>query len=272
MPVSLDEIVSAVRARVAEATKNTDLKALERDAANHTPRGFAKALRTAAAAGPAVIAELKKASPSRGMIRASFHAAGLASELFESGASALSVLTEEQFFQGSLDYLREASAAMPLPCLRKDFIVDEFQILEARANHADAILLIIAALTLEQLGHLGAQARSLGLDVLCEIHDERELTIALDNGFEILGVNSRDLRTFTVDLNAALRLGTKLPERVLRVAESGIHSANDLLTLQAAGYQAFLIGESLMAADRPGQELANLLRETKRAARKVVVH
>jgi len=272
MPVSLDQIVSAVRAHVAEARKNTDLKLLEQDAAEHTPRGFAKALREAAAAGPAVIAELKKASPSRGVIRASFHPAGLASELFENGAAALSVLTEEQFFQGSLDHLREASQAVPLPCLRKDFIIDEFQILEARANHADAILLIATALKPQELRQLGTQAQKLGLDVLCEVHDERELGIVLDAGFEIVGVNSRDLRTFAVDLNAALRLGTKLPERVLRVAESGIHSANDLLTLQAAGYQAFLIGESLMAADHPGQELSNLLRETKRAARKVVVH
>ncbi|HMK30265.1 MAG TPA: hypothetical protein VK473_11315, partial [Terriglobales bacterium] len=119
---------------------------------------------------------------------------------------------------------------------------------------------------------LGTHARSLGLDVLCEVHDERELALALDAGFEMLGVNSRDLRTFAVDLNAALRLGTKIPPQMLRIAESGIHSAKDLLTLQAAGYQAFLIGESLMGADHPGQELASLLRETRRATRNVVVH
>ena len=209
----------------------------------------------------AVIAELKKASPSKGLIRADFRATELAKELERAGASALSVLTDEEFFQGSLENLQRASAATNLPCLRKDFIVDEIQILEARANCADAILLIVAALEQQELEKLAHNAEALGLDVLCEVHDEEELRRALDAGCDLLGVNSRDLKTFQVDLATAFRVAEKIPTRCLRVAESGIHSGADVARLRAAGYDAFLVGESLMKAENPGSALEVLLRE-----------
>jgi indole-3-glycerol phosphate synthase len=207
----------------------------------------------------AVIAELKKASPSKGLIRAEFRAAELAGELESSGATALSVLTDEEFFQGSLNNLREASAAVSIPCLRKDFIVDAFQLLEARANSADAVLLIVAALSEHELHSLLATAREHGLDVLCEVHDANELQRAVDAECDLIGVNTRDLRTFTVDLNTAFRLANRFPENVVRVAESGIHSAEDVTKLRAAGYDAFLVGESLMRAEHPGEALQGLL-------------
>jgi indole-3-glycerol phosphate synthase len=206
-----------------------------------------------------VIAELKKASPSKGLIREKFHAAELAKELEGAGAAALSVLTDEEFFQGSLENLRKTSAAVSIPCLRKDFIVDEFQILEARANSADAVLLIVAALSPEELVRLGRSARSHGLDVLCEVHDGDELKHALDEGFDLIGVNTRDLKTFKVDLLTAFDLALKIPGNVVRVAESGIRSSEDVARLRAAGYDALLVGESLMRADRPGDALRELI-------------
>jgi indole-3-glycerol phosphate synthase len=212
----------------------------------------------------AVIAELKKASPSKGLIRAEFHPVELARELEMAGAVALSVLTDEEFFQGSLGNLCAASAAVKIPCLRKDFIVDEFQILEARANSADAILLIVAALTEQALVALARSARAQGLDVLCEVHDEDELQRALDAGCDLIGVNSRDLRTFQVDLDTAVRMAEKFPANVVRVAESGIHSSQDVARLREAGYHAFLVGESLMRAERPGEALRELMRVPSR--------
>jgi indole-3-glycerol phosphate synthase len=206
-----------------------------------------------------VIAELKKASPSKGLIRASFDPKQLARELEATGATALSVLTDEEFFQGSLGNLRMASATVSIPCLRKDFIVDEFQLLEARANSADAVLLIVAALNAAELVALARGARSRGLDVLCEVHDGEELQRALDAGCDLIGVNSRDLRTFQVDLQTALELAWRIPAGVVRVAESGIHSADDVARLRAAGYDAFLVGESLMRAASPGEALRELM-------------
>jgi len=211
-----------------------------------------------------VIAELKKASPSKGVIRADFRPAELARELEQAGAAALSVLTDEEFFQGSLDYLRQASSSCSLPCLRKDFIVDEFQIVEARANRADAILLIVAALDHKELVALAGTARAQGLDVLCEAHDDAELERALDAGCDLIGINSRNLRTFEVNLETALRLAEKIPAGCVRVAESGIHSGADLARLRSAGYEAFLIGESLMKAEHPGQALAQLMESSGR--------
>lgn len=259
MPTTLDQILAATRIRVAAAKQSTPITALEKRAKEHTPRGFERALRSAAQQGVAVIAELKKASPSRGLIRGSFHPAGLALELVKNGATALSVLTEEEHFKGSLDYLVEASAAVHVPLLRKDFIVDEYQLSEARANCADAVLLIVAALNEVELRGLRKQAMALGLDVLCEVHDEYELETALDAGCEIIGVNNRNLRTLEVDLNTSFNLAAKIPADKLRVAESGIATSGDITKLRAAGYQAFLIGESLMNSDRPGQTLAELL-------------
>jgi indole-3-glycerol phosphate synthase len=247
-----------------------DWHELEKRAERHVPRGFRRALENAhppaKSAGRVgqperirVIAELKKASPSKGLIRAEFDAVELATELEAAGAAALSVLTDEEFFQGSLENLRRASAAVAIPCLRKDFIVDEFQLLEARANSADAVLLIVAALSPDALKKLASAARTCQLDVLCEVHDAEELLRALDAGCDLIGVNTRDLRTFKVDLSIAFDLAEKFPADVVRVAESGIHSAEDVARLRAAGYDAFLVGESLMRAASPGQALRELL-------------
>ena len=263
MPTSLDSIVAAARQRVSDTRRGADLGALGREAANHTPRGFLNRLRQVSKDGIAIIAELKKASPSKGLIRPDFHPAALARELEQAGAAALSVLTDEQFFQGSLNDLRAASSATSLPCLRKDFIVDEFQIVEARANRADAVLLIAAALHQKELRSLAKCAQSYHLDVLCEAHDAQELQRAVDAGCQLIGINSRDLRTFEVTLDTALRLAKKVPDGCLAVAESGIHSGADLARLRAAGYEAFLIGESLMKMGRPGDALINMLQQAE---------
>jgi indole-3-glycerol phosphate synthase len=266
MPATLDSILAATRQRLSERRRGISLRALEQSARHHVPRGFRNSLQLAAQHGAAVIAELKKASPSKGLIRADFHPAALARELQQAGAAALSVLTDEPHFQGSLDYLRLASEAASLPCLRKDFIVDEFQILEARANCADAILLIVAALSQKELVSLAQSARTQGLDVLCEAHDEQELDRALDAGCDLIGINSRDLRTFEVKLETAQQLAEKIPHRCLAVAESGIHTGADIANLKAAGYKAFLVGESLMKASHPGEALKQLLEDSSREA------
>ena len=263
MPASLDEILTAARQRVSTARRNANLAALERAAAGHTPRGFERRLRDVSEHGIAVIAELKKASPSKGVIRADFNPVSLARELEQAGAGALSVLTDGQFFQGSLDYLCGASAATSLPCLRKDFIVDEFQVVEARANRADAILLIVAALPQKELESLARCARSYQLDVLCEAHDERELESALDTGCSLIGINNRDLRTFQVSLDTAFRLAERIPDNCVAVAESGISTGADLARLRSAGYDAFLIGESLMRIGKPGKALVELLQQAE---------
>jgi indole-3-glycerol phosphate synthase len=263
MPASLDQIVAATRRKVSQARRSADLRELEGHAERHIPRGFRQALEQRSRTGPAVLAELKKASPSRGLIRADFDPASLAAELEAAGAAALSVLTDTEFFQGSLRNLQQASSATKLPCLRKDFIVDEFQLLEARANHADAILLIVAALSPAELETLAKKAKGYSLDVLCEVHDEKELERALGVGFDLIGVNSRDLRTFTVDLQSAFRLAGMMPKNVLSIAESGIQSGKDIARLRAAGYQAFLIGESLMKAPSPGNALRTLIAQAE---------
>ncbi len=259
MPASLDQIIAATRLRVRRARAAAHLGQLQRQAEAHVPRGFRRAL--ARQDGIAVIAELKKASPSRGLIRADFDPMALARELEAAGATALSVLTDEEFFQGSLENLRRASSSVRLPCLRKDFIFDDFQLLEARANCADAVLLIVAALSQPELVALSRGAAKHGLDVLCEVHDAEELRRALDAGCDLIGVNNRDLRTFKTDLETALRLAEVIPKSAVRVAESGIHTGMDIARLRAAGYQAFLIGESLMKAQFPGAALRTLLAE-----------
>jgi indole-3-glycerol phosphate synthase len=269
MPASLDAIIANTRRRLSQRIArnggNSALAVLEKAAAEHTPRGFREHLRRVAACGTgiAVIAELKKASPSKGLIRADFHPASLARDLEQGGAAALSVLTDEEFFQGSLSYLREASSSSSLPCLRKDFIVDEYQIVEARANCADAILLIVAALDQKKLVSLAGSTRANGLDVLCEAHDDAELQRALDAGCDLIGINSRNLSTFEVNIETAFRLAGRIPASCVRVAESGIQSGADLARLRSAGYDAFLIGESLMKAERPGEVLAQLMEEAK---------
>jgi indole-3-glycerol phosphate synthase len=259
MPVTLDHLVADARRRAVEARSAANLPALMRKSEAHVPRGFKDRLQQVAKTRPAVIAELKKASPSKGLIREPFHVSGLATQLANAGAASLSVLTEEQYFLGSLTNLVEASAATELPCLRKDFIVDQFQILEARAHHADAILLIVAGLSHPELDFLFTRAKESGLDVLVEVHDEEELDAALEIGADIIGVNSRNLKTFEVSLETAFKLADRIPENVVRVAESGIHDAHDISMLRSAGFHAFLIGESLMRAANPGDKLRRLL-------------
>ena len=256
----LDQILQSTRRRVAETRRVADVRELERLAAGHAVRGFRRRLVEVAAAGVAVIAELKKASPSKGLIRAEFDPAALAVELEAAGAGALSVLTDVEHFQGSLENLRLASAVVGIPCLRKDFIADEFQLLEARAFGADAVLLIVAALSQAELVTLAARARERELDVLCEVHDEEELKRALEAGCDVIGVNNRNLKTFEVDLNTSLRLAELMPANVFCVAESGIQSGANIARLRAAGFGAFLIGESLMRAVSPGEELRGLQR------------
>jgi indole-3-glycerol phosphate synthase len=259
MPTKLEEIIDATRERVSAAKSAADHEQLTAAAARHQPRGFRANLQRVSLSGAAVIAELKKASPSKGLIRADFPVADLAVELEHAGAAALSVLTDEQFFQGSLPNLELASAATAIPCLRKDFIVDEFQLLEARAHHADAILLIVAALGQNELVGLYQRASAMQLDVLCEVHDAAELDRALDAGCEIIGVNNRNLHTFHVDLDTSLHLAKRISPGVLKVAESGIESSDDIARLRDAGFGAFLIGESLMRAQHPGEALRGLL-------------
>jgi indole-3-glycerol phosphate synthase len=255
------DIIAATRRRVTECRSSADARELDIRAAAHAPRGFRKALESVSSTGVAIIGELKKASPSRGLIRKDFDPSRFARELESAGAAALSVLTEEEYFQGSLANLRAASANTALPCLRKDFIIDEFQLLEARANCADAVLLITAALSQQELVTLIKRSAELHMDVLCEVHDEEELGRALDAGCDLIGVNSRDLRTFKVDLQTAFRIADILPHGALAVAESGIESGADIAQLRAAGYEAFLIGESLMKAQSPGDELRSLVAE-----------
>jgi indole-3-glycerol phosphate synthase len=259
MLTQLERILAHTLIEVKErrAVANTSL--LERKAAAHRPRGFEAALRRVSVSGPAVIAELKKASPSRGLIRPDFQPAVLAGSLEAAGAAALSVLTDERFFHGSLDYLEAASATVKIPCLRKDFILDPFQILEARASGADAILLIIAALDDATLKSLFTEATRLELDVLCEIHDREELERAVALGFTVIGVNSRNLHTMEVRPQTQIELAQWLPSDAVLVAESGIRTATDIAAMREAGYGAFLVGESLMRAPDPAEALAALL-------------
>ena len=263
MATHLDTILATTRTTLAASKKRVPAAEVEERAAAHRPRGWAAALRRQAAKGPAVIAEIKKASPSKGLIRKEFDVEWLARRYKAGGAAALSVLTDEPFFQGSLRNLELASAATPLPCLRKDFMLDEYQILEARAHRADAILLIAAALSNAEMRGLSHSARQLKLDVLVEVHTSEELDRVLDalgnTGADAIGVNNRDLKSFEVTLETSLALVDRIPPNVLRVAESGISTAGDLARLRAAGFDAFLIGESLMRQPDPGAALAAIL-------------
>jgi indole-3-glycerol phosphate synthase len=259
MPTQLDHILAHTLLQVQSRKAVADCGLLERRAAEHVPRGFTAALRAAAAAGPAIIAEIKKASPSKGLIRSDFYPATLARGFEAAGAAALSVLTDEEFFQGSLSYLHEASSVVQIPCLRKDFILDPFQVLEARAAGADAILLIVAAHTDDSLSDLRDEAHSMGLDVLCETHDREEMERAVALGFDLIGVNSRDLRTFVVRPELLEEMAVWKPKDVVMVAESGIGSAESISQLRLVGYDAFLVGEALMRQPDPATALALLL-------------
>jgi indole-3-glycerol phosphate synthase len=220
------------------------------------PRGFESALRASIGAGKAgVIAEVKKASPSKGILREHFVPAEIAQSYEAGGASCLSVLTDVQFFQGDADYLRQARAACELPVLRKDFMIDEYQVFEARCWGADAILLIVAALTDQQMTDLEACANSLGMDVLVEVHDGEELERALRLKTPLLGINNRNLRTFEVTLQTTLKLLPNIGKDKLIVTESGIMNADDVRLMRENNVNAFLVGEAFMRATNPGQAL-----------------
>ena len=259
MPTHLERILSHTLLTVLDRKKVISLPQLERRAASHTPRAFAAALRSAATRGPAIIAELKKASPSRGLLRADYRPVPVAKSYAQVGAAAISVLTEEEFFKGSLEDLTAVSAAVSIPVLRKDFILDPFQIVEARAAGADAILLIVAALTDTELRSLANTARDMELGILCEVHDREELDRAVQLGVELIGVNSRDLKTLEVNPKVHTDLIRHLPANVIRVAESGIRTHADIERLLAIGYDAFLVGEVLMRQPEPAAALALLL-------------
>ena len=208
---------------------------------------------------PAVIAEIKKASPSKGVLAADFRPVETARAYAAGGAAALSVLTDRDFFQGSLEDLQAARAAVTVPVLRKDFTIDELDILEAAAHGADAVLLIAAILSREELEQFRHHAEAFGLTALVEVHDDEELDRALESGATIVGINNRNLRTFEVTLETSLRLAGRMPAGVIRVSESGIHSAHDVKVLREAGYQAFLVGEHLMKSGNPAEALRALV-------------
>ena len=259
MPTKLDQILANTLLHVNARKATADYDALERKAAAHIPRGFTAGLRRAAGSGPAIISEIKKASPSKGLIRGDFDPATLARGFEAAGAAALSVLTNEEFFQGSLEDLEAASGVVRIPCLRKDFTVDPFQVIEARAAGADAILLIVAAHTDKSLSDLRDEARSMELDVLCEVHDREEMERAVQLGFGLIGVNSRDLRNFMVRTELLMELAQWMPKDAVMVAESGIRTVADVAKYRAAGYDAFLVGEALMREPDPAAALALLL-------------
>lgn len=261
MSTHLERILNTTRATVAISRERVSINELETLAAEHTPRGWARTLRKRSTKVPAIIAEIKKASPSKGLIREDFDVPWLAERYAAGGASVLSVLTDAPYFQGSLQNLEQASSAVTLPCLRKDFIVDEYQILEARAHRADAILLIAAALTEQEMDRFVGTAHDLQLDVLCEVHngDELERILALAEPPDAIGVNNRDLHSFEVRLETSLELIDRIPVTQVRVTESGITSSADLARLRAAGFDAFLIGESLMRQADPALALEALL-------------
>ncbi len=260
MPTVLDQIMSRTFLSVQDRKAAANMQTLERRAAAHRPRGFQAALRKAAALGPAIIAELKKASPSRGVLRSDdYRPATIALGYERVGAAALSVLTDEEFFKGSIEDLEAVSTVVKIPVLRKDFILDPFQVIEARAAGADAILLIVAAHTDADLKELNEAARRINLDVLCEVHNKAELDRAIDLGVEMIGVNSRDLATLNMDPMAHTDLVRWLPANVLRVAESGIKTPQDIEKLLAVGYDAFLVGEALMRQPDPAAMLALLM-------------
>jgi indole-3-glycerol phosphate synthase/phosphoribosylanthranilate isomerase len=261
VPGVLGRILARTRERVDERRKEFPLSRLHGSAP--TPGGARRSFAAALGRpGVNVIAEFKRRSPSRGVIREDLHPVKVAQAYEVAGAAALSVLTEEQFFGGSLDDLKEARGATLLPVLRKDFIVDPYQIWEAWYAGADAVLLIVAALGDRELATLQATAREIGLDALVEVHDREELARALAVGARLIGVNNRDLRTMEVTLQTALDLAAEIPDEVTAVVESGIKGPGDLRRLRDAGYDAFLIGEHLMASPDPGRALEELIRES----------
>jgi len=258
----LEQIVRAKRAELDLCRRQVPQSELEKRILPRPPGAFRQAL----AAGPgrracSIIAELKQASPSRGVLCGHYNPAAMALRYQQAGACALSVLTEREFFRGSLEHLRQVKAVSSLPVLRKDFTLDEYHLYEAATAGADAILLIVAILTPQKLARLLDLSRVLALDALVEVHTREELHIALDAGSQILGVNNRDLKTLEVSLATSFELIESIPEEAVAVSESGLRTAEDLERLRAAGFDAFLIGERFMREPDPGAALAALLAE-----------
>lgn len=260
-PDLLEAIVAATRRRVAVQRTRESRANLEARALCRTPRGdrFRAALATGGRVN--VIAECKRRSPSRGVLRVAYDPVGIATAYEKAGAAAVSILTEPSFFDGALEHLRAVRDAVQVPLVRKDFVVEEYQLLEARANGADAVLLIVAALSDQELRALHRDAHALGLAALVEVHDVGELERAIGAGAEIVGVNNRNLRTLEVDTQASEEVAARLPRETIAVSESGLRTAEDLKRMREMGYHAFLIGERLMTAPDPGEALASLLRD-----------
>lgn len=256
----LNKILATKAEEIAAAQAKLPLAEVQALAAQQVPtRDFVGAIRSKIAAGKAaVIAEIKKASPSKGVIREDFKPADIAASYEQGGAACLSVLTDEQYFQGSADYLKQARAACSLPVLRKDFMIDAYQVYEARAMGADCILLIAAALTLAQMQQLEAIAHSLGMAVLVEVHNGEELAQAIQLTTPLLGINNRNLRTFEVTLDTTLDLLSKISGDKVVVTESGIFTADDVKLMRDHAVHTFLVGEAFMRQDNPGAELAKV--------------
>jgi indole-3-glycerol phosphate synthase len=256
----LDKILAVKAEEIAKAKKALGAAAVRRQAeAAGKPRDFIGALRAKITAGlPAVIAEIKKASPSRGVLRERFDPAAIARSYARHGTACLSVLTDEFFFQGRAEDLSIARAACDLPALRKDFVIDPYQVYESRAMGADCILLIVAALEPAQMRGLEAVAVSLGMAVLAEVHDRAELDLALELATPLIGINNRNLRSFETSLATTLGLSSRVPEPRIVVTESGILAPEDVARLRQAGVHAFLVGEAFMRAQDPGKELERL--------------
>jgi indole-3-glycerol phosphate synthase len=257
----LATIVAATRRIVEVREQREPLSALAaRAESQDAPTGrFRTALAEAGVPGHRIIAECKRRSPSRGVLRPDYDPVAIALGYEKAGAAAISVLTEPTFFDGALDHLQAVRSAVGIPVLRKDFVVSEYQLLEARAARADAVLLIVAALDPRALAALHARALALGLDVLVEVHSAGELTVAIDAGAQIVGVNNRNLRTLEIDVTASETLAAQMPRGMVTVSESGLKAAADLVRLRQLGYKAFLIGERFMTAGDPGQALRELL-------------
>lgn len=258
-PDLLATIVAATR-RITEGRRDREgLAALESRASRAEPRRLLFEAGVGRRDRINVIAECKRRSPSKGVLASAYDPAAIAQQYERGGAAAISVLTEPTFFDGALTHLTAVRAAVQVPLLRKDFIVDEYQLLEARAAGADAVLLIVAALVQRDLARLQARARELGLATLVEVHDEQELSRAIESGARVIGVNNRDLRTLEVDVDASYRLAATIPKDVVAVSESGLQSRADLERLAGAGFRAFLIGERFMTAPDPSGALAELV-------------
>jgi len=258
IPNILKQILQRKVEEIEARSKQISISTLSQQAANSPPpRGFIDAMN---AQVPAVIAEIKKASPSKGILRANFDPVAIAKSYEQNGATCLSVLTDRDFFQGADEYLQQVHEVCHIPILRKDFIIDAYQVYEARAIGADCILLIVAALGDAQLHDLAGLANHLGMDVLIEVHDREELERALLLNMPLIGINNRNLRTFVTDLKTTLDLLQWIPKEYIVVSESGIHTAEDVALLREAGVHSFLVGEAFMKAPDPGAALTHLFK------------